>query len=128
MNMIRITLAIIFAALGIVLIGLVPLFIALPEGFGKRMNKVFFQPRADAEVDLLLEKGLFTPEQEGELRGFVRRLYISDGVVLTIGAGSGVVIFGVSLLSLAYSLKTAAKLSTLSRRLEAGQTGGMSRK
>jgi len=119
MNIIRIASAIIFATLGIVCIGLVPLSTLGTDSLVTRMNNVFFQPRADAEVDRLIEKGLFTQEQEGEIRGFVRRLYISDCSILILGIGAGAITLGISLLSVAYSLKTSVQLSILSQRFEA---------
>lgn len=127
MNIIRIALAIIFAILGIVCLGLVPLSTLGTDSIATRMNKVFFQPRADAEVGRLMEKGVFTQEQEDEVRGFVRRLYVSDCLILSLGFGAGVIVLGISLLSIAYSLNTSVKLSILSRRFEAGQADATDR-
>lgn len=127
MNIIRIAFAITFAALGIACIGFVPLSVSGTHTFATHMNNVFFQPKADAEVDRLIEKGLFTQEQESEIRGFVRRLYISDCSILFIGTGTVAIALGISLLSVAYSLKTSVQLSILSRRFEAEQAGAADR-
>jgi len=83
----------------------------------KRLNSTFFQVRADAEVDRLIAKGVFTPAQEPDLRGFVRRTYVSDLTVLIYGVGSGLLAVGIASISGAYCVWMSYRLSKLAARL-----------
>ena len=116
-NAIRVALITVFLVSGIVCIGAVSLLYitsGTQHNVVNRMNKVFFQVKADAEVDRLIQQGVFTPAQEPAIRGFVRRTYVNDCIVLIYGLGTGLLALGVALITAAFCVWTSYRLSKLS--------------
>ena len=87
--------------------------IYLPSGIKPYMNNVFFQPKADAEVDALVQTAAITSFQEPAIRAFVKRSYMMTGVGIIFAFGTASGALGLFFLLLSYCFWLSHRISKI---------------
>jgi hypothetical protein len=112
--MFRIILVVLFAVTGLVCVA-ASAAIYFPSGVKPHMNKVFFQPKADAEVDTLVKTAAISPFQEPAIRAFVKRTYMMLGVGIVLAYGTAAGAFGLFFILLSYSIWLSHRIAKIAK-------------